>query len=304
MGGGVVAGDYVTLYDSTLRDGAQARGVDFTPADKITIAKELDKLGVDYIEGGWPGANPNDDAFFAKPPSLNHAKISAFGMTRRAGRSASNDSTLAAVLNANSPVVCLVGKSWDFQVTDALGIELDENCQMIADSIRHVAQAGREVMLDAEHFFDGYKANPDYALRCVETAMQAGATWVVLCDTNGGSLPDEVHQIILRLRQHVDSSKLGIHCHNDTEQAVANSLAAVQAGARQIQGTLNGIGERCGNANLLSIIPSLILKMGYQCGVSDGQLARLTTISRLVDARLNRQPNPPCRLCWQCRFCA
>ncbi len=283
--------DYIYLYDSTLRDGAQARGVDFTPADKVAIAEQLDKLGIDYVEGGWPGANPNDDAFFARPPKLKTTKLSAFGMTRRPGRSAANDPTLAAVLDAGTSAVCLVGKSWDFQVTDALGIALDENRAMIRDSIARVVAEGREAMLDAEHFFDGYKANPDYAMACLQEAYQAGARWLVLCDTNGGSLPQEVAEIVQAVIRHIPGTHLGIHCHNDTEQAVANSLAAVQAGVRQIQGTLNGVGERCGNANLISILPTLILKMGFACGVSEAKLQSLTHISRFLDERLNRPSN-------------
>jgi 2-isopropylmalate synthase len=281
----------VYLYDTTLRDGAQTSGVDFTVADKIAIAQELDALGVDYVEGGWPGANPTDDAFFAEPPKLGRATFTAFGMTRRPGRSASNDPGLSALLGSPAPAVCIVGKSWDFHVDVALGIPRDENLTLIADSIREIKARGREPLFDAEHFFDGYKANPDYALQCVKAAYDAGARWVVLCDTNGGTLPDEVEQIVTRVASVIPGSHIGIHTHNDTENAVANSLAAVRAGARMIQGTLNGLGERCGNANLLSLIPTLTVKMGFDTGVSREGLARLVHVSRMLDERLNRTPN-------------
>jgi len=283
--------DRVYLYDSTLRDGAQARGVDFTVADKRAIALALDKLGIDYIEGGWPGANPNDDAFFADPPKLK-TKLSAFGMTRRAGRSAENDPGLSAVLDAETPSVCLVGKSWDYQVETALGISKKENLRMIEESIAHVVKKKREALFDAEHFFDGYKANPEFALAAVKAAYDSGARWIVLCDTNGGSMPDEIERITREVAKHIPGKHIGIHCHNDTENAVANSLAAVRAGARQIQGTLNGVGERCGNANLISIIPNLMLKMGYSTGIAPEKLETLTAISRMLDERLNRPSNP------------
>jgi len=281
----------VYLYDSTLRDGAQTQGVDFSPADKMAIARELDSLGIDYIEGGWPGANPTDDAFFASPPPLTRATLAAFGMTRRAGRSASNDPGLQAVLVPAAKAATLVGKSWDFQVTVALGVDLDENLRMISESVAYAKTRVAEVIFDAEHFFDGYRANPDYALSCAKAAYQAGARWVVLCDTNGGSLPHEVEEIVTAVAKIVPGDRLGIHCHNDSDNAVANSLAAVRAGARQIQGTLNGLGERCGNANLISILPNLMLKMGYETGVSQADLTRLTHVSRLLDERLNRAPN-------------
>ncbi len=281
----------VYLYDSTLRDGAQTQGVDFGPADKAAIARELDRLGIDYIEGGWPGANPTDDAFFAQPPAFAHARLAAFGMTRRAGRSAANDPGLQAVLVPSARVITLVGKSWDFQVTTALGVELEENLRMIADSVAHARGRAEEVILDAEHFFDGYRANPDYALRCVRAGYEAGARWVVLCDTNGGSLPHDVARIVGEVVKVVPGSHVGVHCHNDSDNAVANSLAAVLAGARQIQGTLNGLGERCGNANLISIIPNLVLKMGFETGVTATEMTKLTHVSRLLDERLNRAPN-------------
>ena len=281
----------VYLYDTTLRDGAQTQGVDFNVADKTAIAEALDALGIDYVEGGWPGANPTDDAFFAKPPRLKQAKLCAFGMTRRAGRSASNDPALTAMFGTTARVATMVGKTWDFQVKVALGIDLAENLAMIRDSMTLAAERMDEAMFDAEHFFDGYKDNPDYALQAVKAAYEAGARWIVLCDTNGGTLPHDVERVVGEVAKHIPGDRLGIHCHNDTENAVANSLAAVRAGARQIQGTLNGLGERCGNTNLISIIPNLMLKMGYETGVSAESLQRLTHVSHLLDERLNRKPN-------------
>ncbi len=283
--------DRIYLYDSTLRDGAQTQGVDFGVADKIAIAEALDHLGIDYIEGGWPGANPTDDAFFAAAPKLAKAKLTAFGMTRRPGHSAGNDLGLAALLSAPVRAVCMVGKTWDFHVQAALGITESENIDMISGSIAEAAKRKDEVMFDAEHFFDGYRANPTYALDCIKAAHQAGARWVVLCDTNGGTLPHDIERIVGEVNKVVPGTHLGIHCHNDTENAVANSLAAVRAGARQIQGTLNGLGERCGNANLISIIPSLMLKMNLKTGITEDQLASLTPVSRLLDERLNRASN-------------
>ena len=281
----------VYLYDSTLRDGAQTQGVDFSAGDKAAVARELDRIGIDYVEGGWPGANPTDDAFFGDPPKLERARLSAFGMTRRAGRSAENDPGLTAVFNGGSKVVCLVGKTWDFHAKVALGVELDENISMIRDSIALAAERADEAMLDAEHFFDGYKANPDFARACVMAAYEAGARWIVLCDTNGGTLPDEIERIVGEVAKDIPGANLGIHCHDDTDNAVANSLAAVRAGARQVQGTLNGLGERCGNANLISIIPSLVFKMGYETGMTEEDLSRLTHVSRYLDERLNKHPD-------------
>ncbi|MHA1598290.1 MAG: citramalate synthase [Alphaproteobacteria bacterium] len=281
----------VTLYDCTLRDGAQTQGVDFNASDKELIALELDRLGIDYIEGGWPGANPTDDALFADPPKLKRARLTAFGMTRRAGRSTDNDPGLAALLGGGTQAVCLVGKTWDFHVDVALEIEHAENIAMIADSIAHADSRVDEVLFDAEHFFDGYKANPEFAIACLKAAMDSGARWIVLCDTNGGTLPDEIERIVTEVTEHIPGKNLGIHCHDDTGNAVANSLAAVRAGARQVQGALNGLGERCGNANLVSIIPSLILKMGYETGVTPDDLAHLTHVSRMLDEHLNRAPN-------------
>jgi 2-isopropylmalate synthase len=280
----------VYLFDSTLRDGAQTQGVDFTVSDKVALAAALDALGMDYVEGGWPGANPTDDAFFADPPALSRARLVAFGMTRRPGRSLANDPGLNAVLGAKAEVACLVGKAWDFHVDVALGIARSENLDLIRESIAHAATKKAEVHFDAEHFFDGFKANPAYAMDCLKAALEGGARWLVLCDTNGGTLPNEVERIVGQVTERIPGTKLGIHCHNDTENAVANSLAAIRAGVRQVQGTLNGLGERCGNANLCALIPSLKLKTDYEIGVSDEQLAQLTRVSRLLDERLNRAP--------------
>jgi len=284
----------LTLFDTTLRDGAQTTGVDFSLADKRVVARLLDDLGVDYIEGGYPGANPLDTQFFAEPAGLR-ACFTAFGMTKRAGRSASNDPGVAALLEAKADAICFVAKAWDHQVALALGIGLDENLEGIRDSVATAKARGREVLLDCEHFFDGYKANPAYALSCARAAFEAGARWVVLCDTNGGTLPHEVEAIVGEVVKHVPGDNLGIHAHNDTEQAVANSLAAVRAGVRQIQGTLNGLGERCGNANLTSLIPTLLLKPDYadrfEIGVSREKLATLTRVSRKLDELLNRTPD-------------
>ncbi|HLY53971.1 MAG TPA: citramalate synthase [Stellaceae bacterium] len=282
----------IHLYDTTLRDGAQTQGVDFSLADKKAIAVALDGLGIDYVEAGWPGANPSDSALFADLPPLSHGRFSAFGMTRRPGVRAADDPGLAAVLAPGTPVVCLVGKSWDFHVREALGIGLGENLDMIADSIAHVSASGREALFDAEHFFDGFKDNPGFALDCAKAAAQAGARWIVLCDTNGGTLPHEVERIVGAVADAIGGDRIGIHCHDDTGTGVANSLAAVHAGARQIQGTLNGLGERCGNANLVSLIPTLVLKLGYELGIDVEGLRQLTSVSRLVDERLNRAPNP------------
>jgi len=281
----------IYIYDSTLRDGAQARGIDFTVADKQAIARELDKLGVDTIEGGWPGANPNDDMFFASPPKFRHAALAAFGMTRRAGRSAENDPGLRALLESAAPSICLVGKAWDRQVEKTLGISRKENQRMISDSLTFFVKKKRETLFDAEHFFDGYKSNPEFALEMVKAAYDAGCRWVVLCDTNGGTLPHDIERIVAEVVKHIPGAQLGIHCHNDTENAVANSLSAVRAGVRQVQGTLNGIGERCGNANLISIIPNLMLKMGYKTGIAKEKLVHLTEVSRFLDDRLNRTAN-------------
>ncbi|WP_108815000.1 citramalate synthase [Loktanella sp. Alg231-35] len=282
------------LFDTTLRDGAQTQGVQFSADEKHQIAAVLDDLGLDYIEGGWPGANPTDTAFFAKPPKTR-ATFTAFGMTKRAGRSAENDDVLSAVMNAGTSAVCLVGKAHDFHVTTALGISLDENTENLRASFAHIKAQGREGLFDAEHFFDGYKANPDYALKAIHAAYDAGARWIVLCDTNGGVLPHEVSEIVTAvIASGIPGDHLAIHTHNDTENAVANTLAAVLAGARQVQGTLNGLGERCGNANLTTLIPTLLLKEPYasmfETSVTPEALRGLRRASRLLDDILNRVP--------------
>jgi 2-isopropylmalate synthase len=282
------------LFDTTLRDGAQTNGVDFTLADKVEIARMLDELGVDYVEGGYPGANPTDTNFFAERRPMR-GRLTAFGMTRRPGRSASNDPGLVALLDAKADAICFVAKSWDYHVRVALETTEEENLASIRDSVRAAKAKGREVLLDCEHFFDGYKANPAYALACAKTAHEEGARWVVLCDTNGGTLPHEIERVVGEVCKIIPGDCIGIHAHNDTEQAVANSFAAVRAGARQIQGTLNGLGERCGNANLVSIIPTLKLKPEYAArfdiGVTDEALSRLLPISHRLDELLNRAPN-------------
>jgi 2-isopropylmalate synthase len=282
------------LFDTTLRDGAQTTGVDFSLDDKRQIAGMLDKLGVDYVEGGYPGANPLDTTFFEKK-ATQRARFTAFGMTKRAGRSAANDPGVAALLDADCDAICYVAKAWDYHVHVALGCTLEENLEGIHDSVQAATARGREVMVDCEHFFDGFKANPDYALACARTAHVAGARWVVLCDTNGGTLPHEVERIVGAVAMAVPGIAIGIHAHDDTGNAVANSLAAVRAGARQIQGTLNGLGERCGNANLVTLIPTLKLKPdfaeAFEIGVDDAGLASLTHVSRALDELLNRAPD-------------
>ena len=282
------------LFDTTLRDGQQTQGVDFSVPDKIRIAQALDDIGLDYIEGGWPGANPTDSDFFVQAPETR-ARFLAFGMTKRSGRSAANDEVLAEVVNAGTQTVCLVGKSHDFHVTEALGIPLEENLVNIRESFAHLTALGRESLYDAEHFFDGFKANPTYAMECLQAALDGGARWVVLCDTNGGTLPLEIGAIVSQVCETIPGTKIGIHTHNDTENAVAGSLAAVEAGARQIQGTLNGLGERCGNANLTSLIPTLVLKPLYagafETGISAEALPKLRTASLMLDEILNRVPD-------------
>ena len=283
----------VELYDTTLRDGTQQEGISLSVEDKLKIARKLDDLGIDYIEGGWPGANPKDTEFFKKAKSLElrHAKMVAFGSTRRANGSAATDPTLKQVLEADTPVVTLVGKTWDMHVTEILGTNLEENLAMIADSIAHLKKHGRTVFLDAEHFFDGFKANPDYAIQCVKAAVEAGADGVVLCDTNGGTLPHEVSAIVTKVREDAPEATLAIHPHNDGDVAVANALAAIMAGATQVQGTINGVGDGCGNANLISIIADLKIKMGVDC-VTDEQLGSLAETSHFVSEIINRTPNP------------
>ena len=282
------------LYDTTLRDGQQTQGVQFSVPEKRAIASMLDALGVDYIEGGWPGANPTDSEFFEARPQTR-ATFAAFGMTRRAGRSASNDETLAMVLDADTPAVCLVGKAHPFHVATALGITLEENLAAIRQSVAHVVARGREAIFDAEHFFDGHAADPGYAVACLEAALEAGARWAVLCDTNGGRLPGEIGEATAAvIAAGLSGDRLGIHTHDDTGTAVAGTLTAVEAGVRQVQGTLNGLGERCGNADLVTLIPTLLLKepwaSRFETGVSREALAGLTRLSRRVDDILNRVP--------------
>jgi 2-isopropylmalate synthase len=289
-----MAKERLYLFDTTLRDGAQTNGVDFTLADKLAIAGMLDELGIDYVEGGYPGANPTDTELFGADRKFD-AIFTAFGMTRRPGRSASNDPGLTALLEAKADAICFVAKAWDYHVRVALETTNDENIASIRDSVKAAKAQGREVLLDCEHFFDGYKANRDYAIACAKAAYDEGARWVVLCDTNGGTLPHEVEAIVGEVVKAIPGDHVGIHAHNDTEQAVANSFAAVRAGARQIQGTLNGLGERCGNANLVSIIPTLKLKPEFMekfdIGVSDAQLKKLAHFSHELDERLNRSSN-------------
>ena len=282
------------LYDTTLRDGQQTQGVQFSASEKVQVARALDDLGVDYIEGGWPGANPTDSDFFAAVPPTR-ATMTAFGMTKRVGRSAENDDVLAAVLDAGTESVCLVGKTHVYHVETALGCTLDENLEAIAASVRHLRAKGREAIFDAEHFFDGWKADRAHALACLRAALDEGARWVVLCDTNGGTLPAEVWRIVSEvIAAGIPGGHLGIHCHDDTGNAVAASLAAVDAGCRQIQGTLNGLGERCGNADLTTLIPTLLLKEPYasrfEIGVTREALAGLLRTSRMLDDILNRVP--------------
>jgi 2-isopropylmalate synthase len=277
------------------RDGPKKKGVVFSMEIKEKIAQTLDNLGVDYIEGGWPGANPTDTEFFQKKRTFKNAKLTSFGMTKKTGHSADNDIGLSALLNSNTHAVCLVGKSWDFHVDVALNISNKENLENISESTKHFVKAKKEFMFDAEHFFDGYKANPKYAIECIKAAFDNGARWIVLCDTNGGTLPHEVTKIVAEVSKIIPGENLGIHAHNDTGNAVANSLAAVLSGARQIQGTINGLGERCGNANLMSLIPTFFLKNDFssifETGIREENLKNLTQCSRLLDEVLNRKPN-------------
>ncbi|MHA6685261.1 citramalate synthase [Mesorhizobium sp. A556] len=284
----------ITLFDTTLRDGQQTPGVDFSVEDKIAIARMLDQFGIDYVEGGYPGANPTDTEFFTQKRTAK-AKFVAFGMTKRAGVSASNDPGLAVLVQAKSDAICFVAKSWDYHVRVALGCTNEENLDAIRASVAAARDAGKEAMVDCEHFFDGFNANPAYALACAKMAYEAGARWVVLCDTNGGTQPSEVRAIVEKVvAAGIPGENLGIHAHDDTGQAVANSLAAVEAGVRQIQGTLNGIGERCGNANLVTIIPTLVLKPAFaerfETGISPESLTGLSRLSRSFDELLNRAP--------------
>ena len=257
----------IKLYDSTLRDGAQTKGVNFSLDDKLRILNILCDLEVDYIEGGWPGANPTDDKFFKNLPKTNFSKIVAFGMMRKQGNSVSNDPGLNAVLNSGVSSVCLVGKSWDFHVKNALKISYDQNLDMISDSINYASERLDEVMFDAEHFFDGYKNNKNYSLNVIKRAFEAGAKWIVLCDTNGGTLPFELQSILDDVKKVIPEKNLGVHFHNDTDSATSNSIESVRLGVKQIQGTFNGLGERCGNSNLVNVVGNLILKMGYKCAL-------------------------------------
>ena len=284
----------IFLYDSTLRDGAQTKGVDFSLSDKIAITKELDRFGLDYIEGGWPGANNTDTEFFKKSPKLNYSKLVSFGMTNK------NPKLLRKKFNEIKKkfkvnTICIVGKTWDFQVKHALNISEKENLEVIKNNITQASKTFDEVLFDAEHFFDGFKNNKEYAISCIKSAYENGARWIVLCDTNGGTFPDEVEKIVTEVTKHVPGKNLGIHAHNDTGNAVANSLAAVLAGARQIQGTINGLGERCGNANLMSIIPTIHLKDNFSkkftTNIKSENISKLTQCSRLLDEILNRKPN-------------
>ena len=281
----------VYIFDTTLRDGGQTKGVDFSFADKIAISEALDDLGIDYIEGGWPGANPTDDKLFGSPPKLKVSNFVAFGMTRRPNTGAANDPGLNAVLNGQSDSVCLVGKTWDFHVSKALNITLEENIDMISESINEINKRGKQALFDCEHFFDGFKNNKKFALECVSSAFESGAKWVVLCDTNGGTLPHEITKIINEVNEIIPGVPLGIHCHNDSGTAVACSLAAIEAGVRHVQGTINGLGERCGNADLIALIPNLMLKLNYETGIKKENLYKLKHLSRLIDDRLNRSPN-------------
>ena len=285
----------IYIFDTTLRDGAQTQGVDFSLDDKEKISVALDNLGVDYIEGGWPGANPTDTEFFQKKHTFKNAKLTSFGMTKKTGRSADNDPGLSALMNSGTSSVCLVGKSWDFHVDVALGISNEENLENIRESAKHFVKEKKEFMFDAEHFFDGYKANPEYAITCLKAAFDEDARWIVLCDTNGGTLPHEVTRIVTEVSKTIPGKNLGIHAHNDTDNAVANSLAAVLAGVRQVQGTINGLGERCGNANLMSLIPTFFLKKDFsskfQINIKPNNIRNLTQCSRLLDEILNRKPN-------------
>jgi len=283
------------IFDTTLRDGAQTQGVDFSMDDKEKISVALDDLGVDYIEGGWPGANPTDTEFFQKKHNFKNAKLTSFGMTKKTGRSANNDPGLSALMNSKTSSVCLVGKSWDFHVDVALGISNEENLENISESTKLFVKEKKEFMFDAEHFFDGYKANPKYAISCIKAAFDHGARWIVLCDTNGGTLPHEVTKIVNEVSKVIPGKNLGIHAHNDTGNAVANSLSAVLAGVRHIQGTINGLGERCGNANLMSLIPTFYLKKDFsekfEINIKPNNIKNLTQCSRLLDEILNRKPN-------------
>ncbi|HUI29227.1 MAG TPA: citramalate synthase [Candidatus Acidoferrales bacterium] len=282
--------EQIYLYDTTLRDGTQGEEISFSVEDKIKIAHRLDAFGMDYIEGGWPGSNPKDMEFFErmKTTKLKHAKLASFGSTCRASASPDSDENVAQLLRSETPVVTIFGKSWDMHVTTALGTTHERNLEIISATVKYLKDSGKEVVYDAEHFFDGFKSNPEYALKTLRAAESAGADFIVLCDTNGGTLSNEVEAIVKNARESVNT-KLGIHAHNDSELAVSNSLAAVRGGCVQVQGTINGFGERCGNANLCSIIPDLQLKMGHPL-VPEAKLKTLTELSRFVSEVANLQP--------------
>ncbi|PPR46948.1 MAG: (R)-citramalate synthase [Alphaproteobacteria bacterium MarineAlpha5_Bin9] len=281
----------VYIFDTTLRDGQQTTGVNFTVSDKVAISSALDDIGIDYIEGGWPGANPTDSEFFNRKNNFKNSFLTAFGMTRKINHSAANDPGLNTLINSKSSAICIVGKSSSFQVNEALKISEDENIKMIYESIREIVKKKKEAIFDAEHFFDGFKKDKKYSLKCIEAAFSAGARWVILCDTNGGTLPDEIFNIVEEACKVVPGKNLGIHAHNDTDNAVANSLAALNAGVRQVQGTINGLGERCGNTNLISLIPTLSLKTNFNLNIKQENLNKLFNISKLLNEILNIQSN-------------
>ncbi len=281
--------DKVFLFDTTLRDGQQTTGVNFSVSDKMIITQLLNDLGIDYIEGGWPGANPTDNDFFSRDLKLNNSKLTAFGMTRKPGRSVENDPGLNSLINTSASCVCIVGKSSLFHVKNALEISKDENIKMISESIQHIKSKNKEAIFDAEHFFDGFKEDREFSINCIKAAYDSGARWVVLCDTNGGTLPDEIFNIVSEVVKIIPGKNVGIHAHNDTENAVANALAAINAGARQVQGTINGLGERCGNTNLISLIPSLVLKTNFLTNIKKDNLKNLINVSRSLNNILNLQ---------------
>ena len=281
--------DKVFLFDTTLRDGQQTTGVNFSVSDKMIITQLLNDLGIDYIEGGWPGANPTDNDFFSRDLKLNNSKLTAFGMTRKPGRSVENDPGLNSLINTSASCVCIVGKSSLFHVKNALEISKDENIKMISESIQHIKSKNKEAIFDAEHFFDGFKEDREFSINCIKAAYDSGARWVVLCDTNGGTLPDEIFNIVSEVVKIIPGKNVGIHAHNDTENAVANALAAINAGARQVQGTINGLGERCGNTNLISLIPSLVLKTNFVTNIKKDNLKNLINVSRSLNNILNLQ---------------
>ncbi|MBF0110988.1 MAG: citramalate synthase [Magnetococcales bacterium] len=284
-------GPKIAIYDTTLRDGSQGEGILLSLEDKLRIAERLDDFGVDFIEGGWPGANPKDSAFFQHARALNlKSRLTAFGATRRPGLKVAEDPTLQGLLQAQTATITLFGKTWDLHVREGMGIGVDENIDLIHDSVAFLKQRVDTVIFDAEHFFDGFKDSPDYAVKVLQAAVAGGADWLVLCDTNGGTMVTELAEIFAKTQAAIVERPLGIHCHNDCGLAVANSLVAVEQGALQVQGTINGLGERCGNANLVSVIANLMLKMGRKTGITDHQLKSLKTLSRFVDERVNRSP--------------